>query len=217
MSELGKRTLSGVVLIMVALTALALGGWVWDLLCALIGVIVLIEWFTIARLFAGRALILWMIGALVYVAGAVFALVVTRELFGLGITTTLLASVWAVDIGAYFAGRTFGGPKLAPRLSPNKTWSGLIGGAVAATLVLCAFALYHRAGVDALGLSVAKGFAIALLAQAGDLFESWMKRRANVKDSGRLIPGHGGVFDRVDGLLAVAFVNGILILISANG
>jgi phosphatidate cytidylyltransferase len=216
-SELGKRTLSGIVLVAVALTALALGGWVWELLCALVGLIVLIEWFTIARLFAGRALILWMAGALVYVGGAVAALVLTRHLFGLGITATLLASVWAVDIGAYFAGRTFGGPKLAPRLSPNKTWSGLIGGAIAATVVLFAFALYHRAGIGALGISAAKGAAIAVLAQAGDLFESWMKRRANVKDSGRLIPGHGGVFDRVDGLLAVAFANGILILINANG
>lgn len=211
MSDLARRTVSGAVMIAVALGALALGGWVFAILCALVGLGVLVEWYGLARRFAGGTLILWMLGGLVYVGLAVVSLIVMRSA-GLGAAAVLLASVWAVDIGAYFAGRTFGGPKLAPRLSPNKTWAGLIGGAFAAMMVLIAFALYRHAGPGALALMVVRGAVIAILAQAGDLFQSWMKRRAGVKDSGRLIPGHGGLFDRVDGLLAVAFVNGLIIL-----
>lgn len=149
----------------------------------------------------------------VYCAIPVLALVfVRRQDDGLLFAFWMLAIVWACDIGAFFAGRAIGGPKLAPRLSPNKTWAGLIGGAIAAMMVLIAFALYRHAGPGALALMVVRGAVIAILAQAGDLFQSWMKRRAGVKDSGRLIPGHGGLFDRVDGLLAVAFVNGLIIL-----
>ena len=149
---------------------------------------------------------------MVYVGIAVASLVFMRHDLGFGTTLTLFVAVWAVDIGAYFTGRTLGGPKLAPRLSPNKTWSGLIGGIVAATLVLFAHALRHHGGFGTIGGALLSGATIAVLAQAGDLFESWLKRRAGVKDSGRLIPGHGGLFDRLDGLLAVAFANGLVML-----
>jgi phosphatidate cytidylyltransferase len=112
----------------------------------------------------------------------------------------VLAVVWATDIGAYFAGRGIGGPKLAPRISPNKTWAGLIGGALAAGLVgVVAAGLIGR---DTL-LLVAGGMVLAVIAQGGDLLESWCKRRFGVKDSSHIIPGHGGILDRVDGLLAV--------------
>ncbi len=210
MSELAKRTVSGLVLIAVALTALALGGWVFLILCALVGLGVLVEFFGLARRFAGGTLILWMLGGLIYVGGAVAALVLTREHHGLGATATLLASVWAVDIGAYFTGRALGGPKLAPRLSPNKTWSGLMGGAIGGAAIFIAYGWRHSAGAAAIPGALLGGAIVAVLAQAGDLFQSWMKRRAGVKDSGRLIPGHGGLFDRVDGLLAVAFVHGLV-------
>jgi phosphatidate cytidylyltransferase len=112
----------------------------------------------------------------------------------------LLAVVWATDIGAYFAGRGIGGPKLAPMISPNKTWAGLIGGALSAGLVgvLTAGLL----GQDAM-LLVVGGMVLAVVAQGGDLLESWCKRRFGMKDSSHLIPGHGGILDRVDGLLAV--------------
>ncbi len=124
-----------------------------------------------------------------------------REFPVLAATLVLLASVWATDIGAYFAGRTFGGPKLAPRISPAKTWSGLIGGMIAALRCLvglraAAGALRHPAILAACWSRRWRRRVIC--------FESWMKRRAGVKDSGALIPGHGGVFDRVDGLLPVA-------------
>ncbi|PTQ11613.1 phosphatidate cytidylyltransferase [Sphingomonas oleivorans] len=119
---------------------------------------------------------------------------------GIALTLWTLAIVWATDIGAYFSGRRFGGPRLAPIVSPNKTWSGLLGGMVAALLL--------GAGLAALfglpGPLLFLGAPLAILAQMGDLFESWLKRRAGVKDSGRLLPGHGGALDRLDGVVPVA-------------
>lgn len=112
----------------------------------------------------------------------------------------LLAVVWATDIGAYFAGRGIGGPKLAPAVSPNKTWAGLIGGVLSAALVgVLASGLLGREAT----LLVVGGMVLAVVAQGGDLLESWCKRRFGVKDSSHIIPGHGGILDRVDGLLAV--------------
>lgn len=113
----------------------------------------------------------------------------------------VVLAVWATDIGAYAAGRTIGGPKLAPRLSPKKTWAGLVGGMTAAALVGVGVALAADGPVVGAALLAAL---LAVVAQAGDLFESWSKRRAGVKDSGRIIPGHGGLLDRIDGLLAAA-------------
>lgn len=115
----------------------------------------------------------------------------------------LLVVVWATDIGGYIFGRWIGGPKLAPRLSPKKTWAGLIGGAgLAAVAGAAAIAVLHRAGAAV--LAVPGAAALALVAQAGDLAESAVKRHYGAKDSGSLIPGHGGVLDRIDGLLAAA-------------
>lgn len=129
----------------------------------------------------------------------------------LGLVWTLwaLALVWATDIGAYFAGRAIGGPKLAPRLSPNKTWAGLIGGVALASLLA---AVMHHAYELPWRLTLATPL-LAVAAQAGDLFESWMKRRAGVKDSGTLIPGHGGVLDRLDGLVPVAPLAALLVVL----
>jgi phosphatidate cytidylyltransferase len=114
----------------------------------------------------------------------------------------LLAAVWATDIGAYAVGRLVGGPKLWPQVSPNKTWSGLAGGATAAALVGLVTS-WLLDGTYAAGLAIT-GVIVAFVAQAGDLAESAIKRRFGVKDAGRLIPGHGGVLDRVDGLMAAA-------------
>ncbi|MEE2917235.1 phosphatidate cytidylyltransferase [Sphingomonas ginsenosidimutans] len=120
-----------------------------------------------------------------------------------------MALVWACDIGAFFAGRSIGGPKLAPRLSPNKTWAGLGGGVIAAGAL--GLLLWAEAGLPALlaGMSPL----LAVLAQAGDLYESWLKRVAGVKDSGNVLPGHGGVLDRIDGLVPVAPVAALLVAI----
>jgi phosphatidate cytidylyltransferase len=121
----------------------------------------------------------------------------------------LLTTVWANDTAAYAAGRAIGGARLAPRLSPNKTWAGFLGGLVAAMLVGLVAALAAGASLATLvTLSVLLGVA----GQLGDLAESWAKRHFGVKDSGRLIPGHGGLLDRVDGLLAASVLAGAVTL-----
>ena len=124
----------------------------------------------------------------------------------------LMLVTWTTDIGAYFAGRRIGGPKLAPRVSPNKTWAGLGGGVVGAAIVggLVAWA------ADLPLPFLYAGAPMAVLAQLGDLYESWVKRRAGVKDSSSLIPGHGGVLDRLDGLLPV-IVATLLVMIATVG
>jgi phosphatidate cytidylyltransferase len=126
----------------------------------------------------------------------------------------LLAVVWATDIGAYAVGRTFGGPRLAPRWSPSKTWTGLMGGIVCAALTGWATAAW-------LGISPAAPLAgisagLAIVEQFGDLAESAAKRRFGVKDSSGLIPGHGGLLDRLDGLLAVIPIVALLTLIGGR-
>jgi phosphatidate cytidylyltransferase len=114
----------------------------------------------------------------------------------------LFAVVWATDTAAYISGRLIGGPKLAPRFSPNKTWAGLIGGALAAALVgVIAATLMGDAPMPSMALASA---GLAVVAQAGDLVESALKRRFGVKDASTLIPGHGGVLDRLDGMLFAA-------------
>ncbi|WP_326524265.1 phosphatidate cytidylyltransferase [Sphingomonas sp.] len=145
----------------------------------------------------------------IYVGLPVFALLLLREQpNGLLLTFWALALVWATDIGAYFAGRSIGGPKIAPTISPSKTWAGLIGGVIAATAF--AFALHVWAGLPFRLVPFTP--LLAVVAQAGDFYESWLKRRAGVKDSGTLLPGHGGVLDRLDGLVPVAPLAALIVL-----
>jgi len=131
---------------------------------------------------------------------------------GLAATLFVLSIVWAADIGAYFIGRTLGGPKLAPRISPGKTWSGAIGGLVVAmvsALFMSAFYLPSGFGGWALNLASVAGV-LAAFSILGDLFESGLKRRAGVKDSGHILPGHGGVMDRLDGVVPVSIAGAAL-------
>lgn len=139
-----------------------------------------------------------------YVAVGMAGLMWLRDLpdSGLSLFLFVLFAIWATDIGAYAAGRSIGGPKLAPRISPKKTWAGLIGGMAASALFGWLVAIAFGAARPEIALVV--GAATAVVGQAGDLFESAVKRRYNVKDSGQLIPGHGGILDRIDGLLAAA-------------
>lgn len=136
-------------------------------------------------------------------------MVIRRHEVGILFTLWALSLVWACDIGAYFTGRTIGGPKLSPVISPNKTWSGLIGGVLLASVV---GALLHVQYGLPWRLTLTTP-ALAVLAQAGDLFESALKRRAGVKDSGNILPGHGGILDRLDGLVPVAPVAAFLVIL----
>jgi phosphatidate cytidylyltransferase len=144
-----------------------------------------------------------------YVALPVLALVLLRShsIWGVHAIMWVMLVVWATDTFAYFAGRMFGGPKLAPVLSPKKTWSGLLGGMAGAALVSSIYAGFMLPSWAGLALVAA---ALAAIAQIGDIFESALKRTYGVKDSGYLIPGHGGVLDRVDGLVAAGIVAAII-------
>jgi phosphatidate cytidylyltransferase len=121
---------------------------------------------------------------------------------GFAMVAWLLVFVWSVDSAAYAAGRSIGGPRLWPTVSPNKTWAGLAGGVLAGAIVAKAFAVWSPGAPIALLGALGAAFAIA--EQAGDLIESSVKRHFGVKDTGALIPGHGGLLDRVDGLMLVA-------------
>jgi phosphatidate cytidylyltransferase len=127
----------------------------------------------------------------------------------------LLLVVWAGDIGAYLVGRWIGGPRLAPSISPGKTWSGAAGGLVAA--VAAGLAAAHVLSDSASWRAVVVAAVLGVVAQSGDLLESFVKRRLEVKDSGSLIPGHGGLFDRLDGVLAAAPVAALLALTQGRG
>jgi phosphatidate cytidylyltransferase len=142
-----------------------------------------------------------------YVAIPAFALLCLSWIWEV-LVFWVFAVTWAVDIFAYFAGRTIGGPKLAPAISPNKTWAGLIGGMIGAGLAGWLVASYFEMEAFFLWMAAPMGLA----AQIGDLYESWEKRRAGIKDSGSLLPGHGGVLDRLDGLLAVSIVTTLLLM-----
>lgn len=122
--------------------------------------------------------------------------------FGFAVVILLFAIVWTTDVLGYFAGRAFGGPKLLPAVSPKKTWSGAIAGTVGAVvvalLVAAQFGPFDRIAIVGVALL------LSVVAQAGDLFESWVKRQFDAKDSSHIIPGHGGVMDRLDGFWAAA-------------
>ncbi|MBY0338305.1 MAG: phosphatidate cytidylyltransferase [Acetobacteraceae bacterium] len=147
----------------------------------------------------------WLGFGVLYIGVAGVALVELRhdDAAGRENVLFLFLVVWASDIGAYLAGRRFGGPKLWPAVSPNKTWSGAAGGLAAAMAVGAAAAWVLEPG-SASGRAALVAAALGLATQAGDLLESWIKRRFGVKDSSGLIPGHGGLLDRLDGVLAAA-------------
>jgi phosphatidate cytidylyltransferase len=158
-----------------------------------------------------RAEALWHAGALLYIGVPALSLVAIREVpaNGLWLMLPVFVAVWATDTGALFAGNLLKGPKLWPALSPNKTWAGFLGGIVFGALgAMAVFAFLHAN----LLYGTILGACAALVGHAGDLFESWMKRRVGRKDSGSLIPGHGGVLDRIDSILFVGPVAAFVFL-----
>lgn len=204
MSELRLRVLSAIVMAVFALGSAWLGGWVFALVWAALALVVLQEWLSIVR---GKPdFAIWGIGGVVYATALFFSVLVLRNDIRLGLEAIffLFAIVWATDIFAFFAGRTLGGPKLAPRISPKKTWSGMIGGmlgGVAAGLLVLVWFSVPLAPAHMLIAGL-----LSLSSVGGDLFESFFKRRFQVKDSGHLIPGHGGFMDRLDGFIFAAII-----------
>jgi phosphatidate cytidylyltransferase len=220
-SDLPVRIASAAVLLVLAAIAVALGGPWLDGFIALFALAALVEAVLLIRKTSANLFyqLAGIVAALVYVGLAAAALL-AMPLLALIVT---LATVIFTDVGAYFVGRAIGGPKIAPAISPSKTWAGLFGGMIAAGLWMALAVGVVGATLGALApspdvalkpqhlaIGAAVGAGLAVAAQAGDFLESWLKRKAGVKDSSRLIPGHGGVLDRVDGLLPVALIVGFV-------
>jgi phosphatidate cytidylyltransferase len=223
-SDLGARTISAIVIVAVTVAAFTVGREVGQGVPTLAFVVLIFaaliwEFWNLVRKITPNTVFrlgIMLLGT-IYFGWATFTLIFVLGYFG-NAWILIIGGVAATDIGAYFAGRAIGGPKIAPKISPSKTWAGLGGGVLAASLVL---ALYYVPSIDAsdpnqtvggaLFASFLLGLTLAVVAQAGDFFESWLKRKAGVKDSSNLIPGHGGVFDRIDGLIAVLFVLGFML------
>ncbi len=158
----------------------------------------------------------WVAGALPYAGALAMGPIILRSDGEQGFLAVLFlfAIVWTTDIGAYFAGRALGGPKLVPGVSPNKTWAGAIGGLLAS--VLAALVVAKMAALTSLFALAMLAVVLSVSAQAGDLFESFLKRRFNAKDSSHLIPGHGGLMDRLDGFVT-ASVAAVMIGLARGG
>jgi len=197
-SELTTRALSAVILGLIVLFLTWVDPLVFALMVAMGGVVLWREWNALTQT---RGLKFLIAGA-AYIGGALVALVYIR-FESLPILLSVFAIVWGGDIAAYFAGKKWGRHKIAPRISPGKSWEGLAGSIVASAAI--GATLGHVAPVPHAIL----GALLAILGLCGDLFESSLKRRAGVKDSGRLIPGHGGLFDRVDALLPCAIFSAL--------
>ncbi len=190
--------ISAAVLAPLALGSMWVGGWPWALVIIILAAMVALEW---RRMWRHRPTPAALVAGIVYIAVPAVALIWLRDDAAAGRANLMFTVfiVWASDIGAYLFGRLFGGPKLAPAISPGKTWSGALGGLLCAVAVgLAAVALYSG---DA-GRAILVAAILGVVSELGDLLESGIKRHFGVKDSGGLIPGHGGLLDRLDGLMA---------------
>ena len=222
-ADLPVRLASAAVMLALAGAALALGGTVLDAFIWLVALVAFGEFVLLVMAATPN----WLLRLIGLAAGAAYFGMAAAVLTGAGtfLLVMVLGIVIFTDTGAYFAGRAIGGPRIVPAISPSKTWAGLAGGVAAAVLWVFLWVMAIDSQAEwlpprfeiGLNMSVQNtlgavllGGGLALVAQAGDFFESWLKRRAGAKDSSRLIPGHGGVFDRVDGLIPVAIVAGCI-------
>ncbi|MBX7514860.1 phosphatidate cytidylyltransferase [Qipengyuania sp. GH38] len=218
-ADLPKRLISAAVMVAVAVAALVAGDPWLDWFIAAVVLATFVEF--VLLVVKATSNVPYRLAAIL--AGALYigfaGLVLTR--MPPGLVVGIVGSVIAIDTFAYFFGRSIGGPKIAPSISPSKTWAGLLGGVVGASIWLAVFIYFSARQVSGpttmgfdmneVGTIVLMGLALAVAAQAGDFLESWLKRKAGVKDSSRLIPGHGGVFDRTDGIIPVVLIVGFVL------
>jgi phosphatidate cytidylyltransferase len=220
--ELLRRTISALLLAPAVLAIVVQGAVLYQCLIAAAALLILQEWQGMvankADEWSSSKKKRWNICGLVYAMIFAFALLYLRESpKGLSVLIFIISITWATDIAAYAAGRIIGGPKILPAVSPSKTWSGLAGGMLAASLVGAISVPFLAETMQLINwfYGAILGMILAVVAQSGDFLESWIKRQCGVKDSGALIPGHGGILDRLDGLWAVAIV--VACMIAANG
>lgn len=193
------RIVSALVLMPVVVFVVYKGGFLFAGLLIVLFAISLYELFGLARKADGMIVIMFL--GVAYITFSLFSAYLVRDHYGFLISVIFLSALWASDIGAYISGKAIGGPKMAPIISPNKTWAGFGGAVLFSFLTVLAFVLLvpNSLGVTSFVLIVAS-FLIAVTGQGGDLVISMLKRQANAKDSGALIPGHGGLLDRIDSL-----------------
>ena len=210
------RVASAAVLVPVALVCIWLGGALFDALIAAVILGLFAEAWVLHRRGHGSVPLLCAAFGYVVVAAASLLWLRNDMLAGLANVLFLVLVVWSADVGAYAIGRLIGGPRLAPRLSPGKTWSGAAGGLLAAVAVGVVTAQILSASATPWQAAVLAGL-LAVVAAAGDLLESAVKRRLQIKDTSHLIPGHGGLFDRLDAILAAAPAAALLALALGRG
>ena len=203
-NNLALRIISAAVLAPVAVYAAYLGGWPFAVFWTLAAAAVLWEWM---MLVTGPG---WIIAGIGYAGIMLLAPILLRadQAYGFFAIVLLFAVVWTTDVLGYFAGRAFGGPKLLPAISPKKTWSGAIAGALGAMVV--AVPVMEQFGAFNVAAIAMIALLLSVAAQLGDLLESWVKRQFGAKDASHLIPGHGGVMDRLDGFWAAALVGCVI-------
>lgn len=218
-ADLPVRIVSAIVMIAIAAAALVAGDpWLdWLIAAVVLGTLVEFILLVVKATQNVSYRLAGILAGVVYIglAGLILARLPVPMVVG------IIGTVIAVDTFAYFFGRTIGGPKIAPRISPSKTWAGLLGGIVGASLWIAAFIFFAArqiSGPSTMGFDISEigtialmGVVLAVAAQAGDFLESWLKRKAGVKDSSKLIPGHGGLFDRIDGMIPVVLIAGAVL------
>ncbi len=195
-SSLPLRCLTALILAPVVLAALWFG-WPIYILALVTAALAIYEWLNLSGQLPMGAFI--GVGGIFYIVLCVTSFVLTQS-YGIIFPIALILSVWASDSGAYLAGKVIGGAKLLPSISPNKTWAGLFGGMVASAAMLVILDLVFGL-FSSVVVSLIVGACITMAGQLGDLIVSVFKRKADVKDTGQIIPGHGGILDRVDSLL----------------
>ena len=212
-ASLQKRVLSALAIGPLSLFIIWYGGAPFFLLLLVSLFISINEWYGLAQKLKHANLHFLIVGSL-YIGVAFYSFYLCR---GLGTSNIwlLLFMVWSSDIGAYFAGKLIGGPKLIPQISPNKTWAGLVGALVSPIIILVIYFFFSHGSSELspflIALIIVIGALVGLIGQVGDLMMSFVKRLANVKDTGKIIPGHGGVLDRIDSLLLVTPIFYVLV------
>lgn len=197
------RSLTVLLLAPIVIMIVWVGGYWYKFILIIISILMAFEWHSMTNNSGQSKQLFWQLVGVAYITIPIISLLWLRDYDkGREVVLWLLAVVWTTDIGAYIAGKTVGGYKICPAISPNKTWAGLVGGLFGALLVgyLTTKLIYSAKPMYLIIISLMLG----AYGQFGDLVESWLKRKFKVKDSGFIIPGHGGILDRVDSLVPVA-------------
>jgi phosphatidate cytidylyltransferase len=205
-SSLKLRVISSVILIPIVTFIIYIGGDIFNAFVGLCVGVALYEWIHITRhmrLPNKRLKTLMIVSGICYLSISLYEMMTLRQQSdGLYFTLIFLACIWASDSGAYLFGKTIGGKKMCPNISPNKTWAGYVGALLSPVIILMAgMILFFDRPFFFDATTILFGILIGIAAQSGDLLISYMKRRATLKDTGALIPGHGGILDRIDALL----------------